>query len=108
MFRRKISSLEIQLGFLQRAQRRPEAKIGHFSHSLGRSIHLQTQMRDNTNKIYESPRYPRWVKHEVNRHTNELNGHNSDCTIYESFDPITPSTEEENSKMDLLPIHRHK
>ena len=99
VFRMKITSLEIQLGFLERTQKRPEAKIGHFSHSVGRSIHLQTQMGDDNNKIYDSPRYPRRVKHEVSGAAIELTGHNSDATIYECLPLITPSTKEEYWKM---------
>ena len=94
VFHRKIALFEIRLEFLERTQRRPAAVNGHFSNSVGRSIHLHTQMGDDTNKIYESPRYPRRVKHEDNEAAIVLNRHNSDVTIYESL-PLTSQLNEE-------------
>ena len=49
VFHRKFALFEIRLEFLERTQRRPAAVNGHFSNSVGRSIHLQTQMGDDTN-----------------------------------------------------------
>ena len=95
----KITSLEIRIGFVQRSQRRSRAKIGHLSHSLGMSVHLQTERGDNYNKMYDCQRYPRRGKLEVRGSAIELKSPTSDVTIYESLHSITPSAKEDYWKM---------